>query len=32
MYVILTLNDASGVDPGCVEIMPRNRVTCQVLT
>lgn len=26
------LNEANGVDPGWVEIIPRNRVTVQVLT
>lgn len=28
----LTLNDASGVEPGWVEIIPRKRVTCHVRT
>lgn len=27
-----TLKDASGVEPGCVEIMPLNRGTRHVLT
>lgn len=27
-----TLNDASGVEPGCVDIIPLNRGTRQVLT
>ena len=26
------LNEARGVDPGCVEIIPRNLVTVHVLT
>lgn len=28
----LTLNDASGVDPGCVDIIPLNRGTRHVRT
>ena len=28
----MTLNDAKGIEPGCVLIMPRNRVTFHVRT